>query len=57
MLAKVGHHAGEFPRVGFIVTYPTPPSRAVLRFYNERGTAEHWIKEGKPAVFRPVLRP
>ena len=26
------------------------PSRAVARFYNKRGTAEQWIKEGKQAV-------
>ncbi len=26
------------------------PSRAVVRFYNKRGTAEQWIKEGKMAV-------
>jgi hypothetical protein len=25
-------------------------SRAVVRSYNKRGTAEHWIKEGKQAV-------
>jgi hypothetical protein len=25
-------------------------SRAVMRFYNKRGTAEQWIKEGKQAV-------
>ena len=25
-------------------------SRAVVRFYNKRGTAERWIKEGKQAV-------
>jgi hypothetical protein len=25
-------------------------SRAVVRFYNKRGTAEQWIKEGKQAV-------
>jgi hypothetical protein len=24
--------------------------RAVVRFYNKRGTAEQWIKEGKQAV-------
>ena len=30
----VDSHAGElFPRVGFIVTHPTLPSRAVVRFY------------------------
>ena len=28
----------------------TLPSRAVVRFYNKRGTAEQWIKEGKLAV-------
>jgi hypothetical protein len=26
------------------------PSPAVVRFYNKRGTAEQWIKEGKQAV-------
>lgn len=26
------------------------PSRSVVRFYNKRGTAEQWIKEGKQAV-------
>jgi hypothetical protein len=25
-------------------------SRAVVRFYNKRGTAEHWTKEEKQAV-------
>jgi hypothetical protein len=51
VVAKVEHHAGElFPRVGFIVTNLTLPSRTVVRFYNKRGTAEQWIKEGKQAV-------
>src|SRR5450756_290269 len=51
VVAKVEHHSGElFPRVGFIVTNLTLPSRAVVRFYNKRGTAEQWIKEAKPAV-------
>jgi hypothetical protein len=51
VVAKVEFHAGElFPRVGFIVTSLDTDSRAVLRFYNQRGTAEQWIKEGKPAV-------
>jgi Transposase DDE domain group 1 len=39
-----------FPRVGFIVTNLSLPSRAILRFYNKRGTAEQWIKEGKQAT-------
>ena len=51
VVAKVEHHPGElFPRVGFIVTNLTLPSRAVVRFYNKRGTTEQWIKEGKQAV-------
>ena len=51
VVAKVEHHSGElFPRVGFIVTNLTLPNRAVVRFYNKRGTAEQWIKEGKQAV-------
>jgi hypothetical protein len=51
VVAKAEHHAGElFPRVGFIVTSLTLPSRAVVRFYNKRGTSEQWIKEGKQAV-------
>jgi hypothetical protein len=51
VVAKVEFHAGElFPRVGFIVTNLKLPSRAVVRFYNKRGRAEQWIKEGKLAV-------
>jgi hypothetical protein len=51
VVAKVEFHCGElFPRVGFIVTNLTTASRAVVRFYNKRGTAEQWIKEGKQAV-------
>jgi len=50
-VAKVEHHAGElFPCVSFIVTNLGLPSRAVVRFYNKRGTAEQWIKEGKQAA-------
>ena len=51
IVAKVEHHRGElFPRVGFIVTNMALPSRSVVRFYNKRGTAEQWIKEGKQAT-------
>ena len=39
-----------FLRVGFILTDLETPSRAVVRFYNKRGTAEQWIKEGKQAL-------
>jgi hypothetical protein len=51
VVAKVEHHARElFPRIGFIVTNLSLPSRVVVRFYNKRGTAEQWIKEGKQAM-------
>ena len=51
VVAKVEFHFGElFPRVGFIVTSLETDSRAVVRFYNKRGKAEQWIKEGKQAV-------
>lgn len=45
------YHQGDlFPRVGFIVTNLSLPSRAAVRFYDKRGTSEQWIKEGKQAV-------
>jgi hypothetical protein len=51
VVAKVEHHVGElFPRIGFIVTNLPLPNRAVVRFYNKRGTAEQSIKEGKQAA-------
>ncbi len=51
VIAKVEHHLGQlFPRVGFIVTTLTGTTRAVVRFYNQCGTAEQWIKEGKEAT-------
>ena len=51
VVAKVEWRAGElFPRVGFIVTNLKWRAKKVVRFYNRRGTAEQWIKEGKNAV-------
>jgi len=51
VIAKVEWHAGElFPRVNFIVTNLRWKSKNVVSFYNKRGTAEQWIKEGKYAV-------
>ena len=51
VVATVEWHQGElFARVGFIVTNLTWRSKRVVRFYNGRGTAEQWIKEGKNAV-------
>lgn len=51
VVAKIEHHKGElFPRVEFIVTNLRRKPRQVVKFYNGRGTAEQWIKEGKNAV-------
>jgi hypothetical protein len=51
VVVKVEWHAGElFPRVGFIVTNLKWRVKKVVRFYNRRGTAEQWIREGKNAV-------
>ena len=51
VVAKVEWHGGElFPRIGFIITNLSRSAKRVVRFYNQRGTAEQWIKEGKNAV-------
>jgi len=51
MLRAIQAVAGElFPRIGFIVTNLRWKSSNVVRFYNKRGTAEQWIKEGKYAL-------
>ena len=56
VVAKVEWHFDElFPRVGFIVTNMAGWSRKVVKFYNGRGTAEQWIKEGRYAVKRTRL--
>jgi hypothetical protein len=51
VVAKVEWYAGElFPRVGFLVTNLKGRCKRVVRFYNARGTAEQWIKEGENAA-------
>jgi hypothetical protein len=51
VVAKVEWHQGElYPRVGFLVTNLTRPAERISKFYNGRGTAEQWIKEGKLAL-------
>lgn len=51
VIAKVEWHRGIlFPSVGFIVTNLTWSPKRVVKFYNQRGTAEQWIKEGKNAL-------
>jgi hypothetical protein len=51
VVAKVEWHRRElFPRVGFIVTNLSYPIKGIVHFYNGRGTAEQWIREGKYAL-------
>jgi hypothetical protein len=51
VVAKVEWHPGElFPRIGFFVTNLWAKPEGVMHFYNGRGTAEQWIKEGKYAL-------
>ena len=51
VVGKVEWHRGELlPRWGFIVTNLGYPVKGITRFYNGRGTAEQWIKEGKYAL-------
>jgi hypothetical protein len=51
VVARIEWHAGElFPRVGFVVPNLRRSPRRVIKFYNGRGTAEQWIKEGENAL-------
>ena len=51
VVAKIEWHPGElFPRLGFIVTNIPFTPKELFRFYNQRGTAEQHIKEGKNAI-------
>jgi hypothetical protein len=51
VVAKVEWHPGElYPRVGFIITNLSRPAERVVAFYNQRGKAEQYIKEGKYAI-------
>jgi Transposase DDE domain group 1 len=51
VVAKVEWHQGElYPRVGFLVTTLQRPAERISKFYNGRGTAEQWLKEGKAAL-------
>ena len=51
VVAKVEWHQGDlFPKVGFIVTNMNAKAEGVVHFYNGRGIAEQWIKEGKYAL-------
>jgi hypothetical protein len=51
VVAKIEWHPGElYPRVGFIVTNLARSAEGIVAFYNQRGTCEQCIKEGKNAI-------
>jgi Transposase DDE domain group 1 len=51
VVAKIEWHRGELiPRFGFVITNLDRSPEQVVRFYNQRGKAEQWIKEGKQAI-------
>jgi hypothetical protein len=51
VVAKVEWHPGELcPRVGFTVTNLARSAERVVAFYNHRGAAEQYIKEGKGEI-------
>ena len=51
VVAKIEWYPGELiPRFGFVVTNLDRSSEQVVRFYNQRGKAEQYIKEGKHAI-------
>ncbi len=51
VVAKIEWHPGQLlPIVGFIITNLSRSSEQVVRFYNQRGKAEQYIKEGKNAI-------
>ncbi|MFT5343402.1 MAG: hypothetical protein ACI9BH_002621, partial [Paracoccaceae bacterium] len=51
VVAKVEWHPGELiPRIGYVLTNMPMEPDWIVRFYNQRGTAEQYIKEGKQAI-------
>ena len=51
VMAKVEWHPGQLcPTVGFIVSNLPRSAEGIVAFYNQRGTCEQHIKEGKNAI-------
>ncbi len=51
VIAKVQWHRAQLlPQTSFVVTNLGTKAQQVVEFYNGRGTAEQWIKEGKYAL-------
>ena len=57
VVAKIEWHGELWPRVGFLVTNLRGGAKPIVDFYNQRGTAEQWIKEGKHAAIPPRAAP
>lgn len=51
VVAKVEWHPGQLcPTIGFIVSNLPRSAEGIVAFYNQRGTCEQYIKEGKNAI-------
>jgi len=51
VIAKIEWHWDQlFPRVNYVITNLNWSAKKAVKFYNKRGTAEQWIKEGKNAI-------
>jgi hypothetical protein len=51
VVTKVEWHPGQLcPTVGFIVSNLARSAKGIVAFYNQRGTCEQYIKEGKNAI-------
>jgi hypothetical protein len=44
------HTEELYSSLGFIISNLARPAERVVAFYNQRGTAAQWIKEGKGAI-------
>ena len=45
----------SFPKIGFVVTKPPMEPDRIIRFYNQRGTAEQHVEKGRQAIDRRCL--
>ncbi len=61
VVARVERHWGDlfpkidFPKIGFVVTNPPMEPDRIIRFYNQRGTAEQHVEEGRKVINRTRL--
>ncbi len=56
VVARVERHRGDlFPKIGFVVTNPLMEPDRIIRFYNQRGTAERHVEKGRQVINRTRL--